>query len=142
MCNLIILLFPSFLNYGSVFFYYEEKSCSGAYITEKSWELEIKNDSNYVYKVTIHNSLYKKEKSKGQEYYGTWINKNDTLVLTSSSKNVLILNPTVVYFKKENKLKQIGFNAFFPQELYLKNSKNWALNHLPADSKFKPHVKN
>ncbi|SDF49689.1 hypothetical protein [Chitinophaga filiformis] len=90
------------------------------YAVTKQWELELKEQGTFTLTYKKKDSRLKKMKSFN--FIGTWISKNDTIVLTNSSPNdIECYFKTVEYVISGNELKSNGSYLCLPKSLQVGN---------------------
>lgn len=84
------------------------------YAVIKQWELELKQQGTFILTYKKKDSRFKKVVRL--DYIGTWVNKNDTIIFTSSSlDSSQYCFKTIEYVVSERKLKLIGFAPCLPE---------------------------
>jgi len=61
----------------------EESTCSFTYNTTRQWELKLEEDGTFI--LTTKKKDTRFDKTTTHNSFGTWVNKNDTIVLTAAS---------------------------------------------------------
>lgn len=94
----------------------EENLCSVTYATVKQWTLELKEQGFFT--LTYKEMVTRRRKTSSFNTMGTWVNKNDTIVLISASP---IYNDCyfqeVKYVVSKDGMTLIGSSVCLPERL-------------------------